>query len=100
MLDVASFLGGNISTDLRRQHELDLLKLYHSILKKSGIEGYSFDRCYDDYRFAMYDGILRMVISIGGLGLRVEQKEAHCNTICPRFCAAALDLKVGELLPG
>ena len=100
MLDVASFLGGNISTDLRRQHELDLLKMYHSILSKSGVEGYSFDRCYDDYRFSMYDGILRMVISIGGLGLRDEQKQAHCNSICPRFCAAALDLKVGELLPG
>ena len=100
MLDVASFLGGNISTDMRRRHELDILKMYHSILLKSGVEGYSFDTCYDDYRFSMYDGILRMVIAIGGLGMRDEQKEAHRNSICPRFCTVALDLEVGELLPG
>ena len=56
--------------------------------------------CYDDYRFAMYDGIVRMVIAIGGLGMRQEQKAAHRNIICPRFCAAALDLKAGELLHG
>lgn len=100
MLDVASFLGGNISTGLRREHELDLLKMYHSILVKSGVDGYPFDRCYDDYRFAMFDGVLRMVIAIGGLGMRDEQKAAHRDRICPRFCAAALDLEVGELLPG
>ena len=100
MLDVASFLGGNISTEMRRRHEPDLLKLYHSILVRSGVEGYSFAECYDDYRFSMYDGILRMVIAIGGLGMRDEQKAAHRDSICPRFCAAALDLEVGELIPG
>lgn len=100
MLDVASFLGGNISTEMRRRHELDLLRMYHSILARSGVEGYSFARCYDDYRLSMYDGIVRMVIAIGGLGMRQEQKAAHQDIICPRFCAAALDLEVGELLHG
>ena len=41
-----------------------------------------------------------MVMAIGGLGMRRKQEQAHRDCICPRFCAAALDLKAGELLHG
>jgi hypothetical protein len=99
MLDVASFLGGNVPLEDRRTHELDLLRTYHAILVEKGVTGYPFARCLDDYRFSMFDGLFRMVIAIGGGNLRGEQERAHCDIIWPRFSAAILDLDVGSLLP-
>jgi hypothetical protein len=99
MLDVASFLGGNVSIEDRRAHELDLLRTYHTLLVENGVTGYPFSQCWDDYRFSMFDGLFRMVIAIGGGNLRGEQERAHRDIIWPRFSAAILDLDVGSLLP-
>jgi hypothetical protein len=99
VLDVASFLGGNVSLEDRRTHEMDLLRTYHAILVENGVKEYPFARCLDDYRFSMFDGLFRMVIAIGGGGLADEHARAHRDIIWPRFSAAILDLNVGELLP-
>ena len=53
----------------------------------------------NDYRFAMLDGLLRMVVPIGGGFIRDEQLRAHVDVIWPRFWAAILDLNAGEMLP-
>ena len=97
-VDVASLLGGNLSIDDRRTHEMNLLRTYHAVLLEHGVRDYSFAQCLDDYRLAMLDGFVRMVISIGGDGLTDEQARAHREIIWPRFCAAVLDLNVDELL--
>jgi aminoglycoside/choline kinase family phosphotransferase len=99
MLDVASFLGGNVSIEDRRAHETDLLRTYHSILLENGVNGYTFEQCVNDYRFAMLDGLLRMVVPIGGGLIRDEQLRAHVDVIWPRFWAAIVDLNAGEMLP-
>jgi hypothetical protein len=97
--DVASFLGGNISIEDRRAHELDLLRTYHTLLVENGVTGYPFAQCWNDYRLSMFEGLYRMVRAIGGDDLRDEQEQAHRDNIWPRFCAALLDLNVVELLP-
>ena len=97
--DIASFLGGNISIEDRRAHELDLLRTYHTLLVENGVRGYPFSQCWDDYRFSMFEGLFRMVWAISGGNLRDEQERAHRDIIWPRFCAALLDLNVGALLP-
>jgi hypothetical protein len=97
--DIGSFLGGNLSIADRRTHEMTLLKTYHSILVENGIEGYSYDRCLNDYRFAMFDGLFRMVVALGGNFLQGEQERSHRDAIWPRYQAAILDLNVAELLP-
>ncbi len=99
-LDIASFLGGNLPIEDRRAHEAALLRAYHALLVENGVTGYPFSQCWDDYRYAMVDGLLRMVIAIGSDNLRDEQARAHREVIWPRFCAALLDLNVAELLPG
>lgn len=97
--DVASLLGGNPAIEDRRAHELDLLRSYHTLLVEYGVTGYPFAQCWDDYRFSMFEGLYRMVRAIGGGGMRDEQEQAHRDSICPRFCAALLDLNAAELLP-
>jgi len=98
-LDVASFLGGNMSPEDRRTYEMDLLRTYHTLLVENGVSGYPFTQCMNDYRFSMLDGLVRMVNAIGGGGMRDEQERTHRDIIWPRFCAAILDLNVIELLP-
>lgn len=98
-MDVASLLGGNLSIDDRRRHEMDLLRTYHAVLMEHDVCAYSFAQCWDDYRLSMLDGFIRMVISIGGDGLTDEQARAHREIIWPRFCTAILDLNVDALLP-
>ena len=78
---------------------MDLLRLYHGVLSENGVSGYSFAQCLEEYRFSMFDGLLRMVIAVGGGNLREEQERAHREAIWPRNCAALLDLNVAELLP-
>ena len=98
-VDVGTFLGGNISIEDRRTYEMDLLRAYHALLVENGVTGYPFSQCWDDYRLSMFQGLLGMVGAIGGGDLTQEQERAHRDIIWPRYCAALLDLNVGELLP-
>jgi hypothetical protein len=79
---------------------MDLLRTYHALLVENGVRGYAYERCLDDYRLAMFDGLFRMVLALGGGALREEQERTHRDVICPRFCAALVDLDSGALLPG
>ena len=98
VLDVADFLGGNISIEDRRNHEKDLLKLYHDTLCENGVTYYPFDQCWEDYRMAMLDGLWRNIIPLGHGRMREAQHAAHRDVIAPRFFAAVLDLDCREML--
>ncbi len=83
----------------RRVHEMALLRMYHDELVMHGVGSYSFERCLEDYRFAMLNGLFRMVVVLGTGNMRAEQVRSHRDLIWPRYQAAILDLDVGELLP-
>jgi hypothetical protein len=99
--DVSRFLGGSLSPDDRRAHEMGLLRCYHTTLGENGVEGYSYDACLYDYRLLMLDCLYRMVLSLGP-----ERSSALsawelgiANGVLPRYVAAVLDLESDELLP-
>ena len=96
--DVAYFLGKGVRSEVRQAHEMDWLKMYHTILVDGGVEGYSFDECLNDYRLAMFEGLWRLVFIIGGGNLSQAEEAGFCNITLPRYCAAILDLNSGELL--
>ena len=48
--DVSYFLGAGLLPDERRRHEEELVRHYHRALCDGGVEGYPFERCWDDYR--------------------------------------------------
>jgi hypothetical protein len=97
--DVAYFLGGNIDSKDRSAKEMDLLRIYHSILVGNGVQDYTFDQCFNHYRLCMLRNLIRYVLVVGGDNLTTEQEQLFCNAIVPRYIAAVLDLNVGELLP-
>lgn len=51
--DLAYFLGQNVSPEFRRSHQDRLLRRYHDAITGHGVGGYSFERCWDDYRRGM-----------------------------------------------
>lgn len=51
--DIAYYLGQNVAPEFRRAHEDTLLRRYHDALTGLGVIGYSFERCWDDYRRSM-----------------------------------------------
>lgn len=51
--DIAYLLATGYEVNFRREHEMDLLRRYHSELVERGVSGYSFDECLKDYRLGM-----------------------------------------------
>jgi hypothetical protein len=97
-LDVASLLGGNLNTQDRRDQEQRLIGLYHNILMDNGVRGYTFERCWDDYRLAMVQPLSRIITVVGIGAASPEVERGYCEVVVPRYCQAALDLHVGAML--
>ena len=96
---MAFFLGGNVDPKDRIVNEIDLLRTYHTILKETGVQDYTFDQCLYDYRHSMLYHLAKFVILVGAIGVRPEKEHKFCGTIIPRYIAAVLDLDAGEMLP-
>jgi hypothetical protein len=96
-LDVAGFLGGNLSIAVRRAIEWPLLREYHQALCAAGVTGYAFDACWNDYRRGMLDGLSRMLIALATVP-DDEQRRRHRDVLWPRYAAAAEDLQLDSLL--
>lgn len=65
--DVGYLLGQNLDTDLRREHEDDLLHVYHDTLTANGVTGYAFDQFFEDYRVGLVYGWVIPVFAVGSL---------------------------------
>ena len=69
--DVAYFIGAGLTRDHRPQHEMALLEYYHARLVAEGVDTYSFDDLYRDYRWFSFYG---MSVAFGAAML-VQQTE-------------------------
>lgn len=89
--DLAYFLGTSLSVDDRRTHERELVAAYHRALTSYGVQGYSLEDCWDDYRLAMIQGPL---VSIFGCayGTRTARGDQMFAVMIERSCAAIRDL--------
>jgi hypothetical protein len=59
--DLAYFIGQNLTTEARREHEQALIRSYHDTLMAGGVSDYSFDRCVRDYKAGL---LVAMFISV------------------------------------
>ena len=95
--DVAYFLGSAVEPDVRRSIERDILLEYHTGLLESGVQNYSFEECFVDYRKGVYAGFAVTVIA----AVVVEQTERGDDmftTMARRYAQMALDLSADEFL--
>ena len=62
--DVAYLMAAAFDPDRRRAIEERLLHRYHDGLLAGGVEGYTYDDCFDDYRLSFLEPLARMLFLI------------------------------------
>ncbi|MFA1541979.1 phosphotransferase [Actinomadura monticuli] len=88
--DLSFFLATSLSVADRRAHERDLVARYHEALLGHGVRDYPFDLCWDDYRFALLQGPLIIVLGCA-YGTPTERGDAMFLAMTARACAAIRD---------
>lgn len=95
--DVGYFLGAGLSVADRRAHEEDLVGTYHRGLLASGVEGYAWDRCWDDYRAAAFSGF-HMAVLASMVVARTDRGDDMFMAMAGRHGRQVLDLDSEALL--
>jgi hypothetical protein len=89
--DLAYFLETSLDPELRRRHERHLVGAYHDALVGFGVSGYSFDECFDDYRYGLLQGPLITVLG-AAYGTPTERGDEMFLAMISRSCEAIRDL--------
>lgn len=89
--DIGYMMGGSVNADVRREHEMPLLKGYHDKLMRSGVENYSLDECLYDYRRALLITLTYMSQSGAVADLTEPRAEALYDQTVKRIDAAIQD---------
>lgn len=96
--DVAYFLSQSVDVEVRRKHEMDLLRLYHRLLVEGGVESYSFAEMLEHYAWAVLYYFAVPVMGTGLADLSGERGLLLAQTMTKRSAAAILDANLGERL--
>jgi Ecdysteroid kinase-like family len=97
--DIAYFLSQSTPTELRRKHERELVGLWHEGLVAGGVEDYSAEQAWEDYRRAVlclwsYVAVIAGVLEEGNARGRQWMTE-----MVRRSAATIIDLDLLALLP-
>lgn len=99
--DVTYFLAGSFAPEVRRECEMDLLRVYHAALLQHGVQEYGFDECLYDYRMAALAFYIFLVT--GRENVDMSKYEGRGQTLLDsmveRYTTAILDLGAAEFLP-
>lgn len=95
--DVAYFIGGCLSAEDRRTHELDLLASYHDALCTRGVKDYSLADLRHDTRRDTFGGVLMAVVA-SMVVQRTERGDLMFVTSTTRHAQHALDVDADEFL--
>lgn len=93
--DLAYFLGTALRPEDRRRHESDLVTLYVEDLERRGVQGYSRNECFDDYRLGQLQGPLITVLGCvyGATAERTQDADEMFVSMAQRSCAAIRELE-------
>lgn len=90
--DVATFISEAFTPEQRREHEMGLLREYHSALEAAGVRGYSFEECLHDYRLSMLEIFVFWVITGGYCNYEGDRARRYLINTLERIDAAISDL--------
>jgi hypothetical protein len=97
--DVAYLLTQSIETDMRRAYERRLIERYHSTLVDLGVDDYSLNECWDDYRTAALHCLEYAIVISGTLEPGNERGRRFVEVALQRSSQAIVDLDLLALLP-
>ena len=99
LYDVAYFLGGSVTTEVRRQIEREVLEEYTGVIGEMGVQGFTFEECWRFYRESSLAQLLVMVFACGGLNLSDEREREVVEVGLQRVLATIEDLDAGACVP-
>ena len=73
------------------------MRAYYDALRGYGVTDYSFEDCFDDYRYGHFQGLMITVLAAVGLS-HTERGDAMFMAMSCRACEAIRDLDSLELL--
>jgi hypothetical protein len=96
--DLAYFLSQSLPTDVRREHERELVAVWHAELVEGGVTGYSAEQAWEDYRRAVLVLWTYVTVIAGILDPSNERGKAWIVEMVRRASATILDLQIIDLL--
>ncbi len=98
MTDACYFIGGGLTVEDRRAHEQSLVRDYHEALLFEGVQGFSWEDCWSDYRRQCFLGVL-MAVAPAMLVERTDRGDEMFMTTLARHAQQVLDLGGLDTLP-
>jgi hypothetical protein len=95
LADVAYFLGAGLLPEVRREVERDIVADYHRALGAAGVEGYDFERCWNDYRRGVFAGFAVTVVA-APMVVQTERGDEMFTAMARRHARHAIDLGCEE----
>ncbi len=95
--DLGYFLGNSLLPEERRENERELVAAYHDALIAVGVTDYTFDACFDDYRYGQLHGLLITLLASMML-THTERGDDMFLAMSSRACEAIRDLESLDLL--
>ncbi|HVS28513.1 MAG TPA: phosphotransferase [Solirubrobacteraceae bacterium] len=95
--DLAYFLGGSLTTEDRRAHEHELVRLYHDELVAAGVSMFDWEACWRGYRRLSFGGVL-MALVAPLIVSQTERGDDMFMTMLARHCDQVTDLDAISLL--
>jgi aminoglycoside/choline kinase family phosphotransferase len=95
--DLAYFIGAGLSTEDRRAHEDELVRTYHQALGDAGVDDYSWDQCWTDYRRGSWSGVF-MAVFAAMMVERTDRGDEMFLTMLERHGAQVADLEAVHLI--
>jgi len=97
-LDLSFFLGMCLTTEARRVHSDELIRIYHAALAKNAPERITIEQCYDGVRMGSYLGIQQAIMAATMLE-RTERGDDLFVAMFQRHCEMILDMKALDIIP-
>ncbi len=99
--DVAYFLCGNITTEMRRKVEREILEEYHErVCRTANLNNFSFAECWQLYRQHILVCFAIIVVIAGAADVIGPRSSDLVRVSVKRMYAAIEDLEVDEFMPG
>ncbi|WP_435742255.1 phosphotransferase family protein [Nocardioides sp. SYSU DS0663] len=95
--DLAYLVATGLDPAERRSCEEAIVAAYHARLLDHGVRGHPLEECWDDYRFAMLQGILVSVFGCA-YGARTDRGDRMFAVMVERTAEAVRDLGTSELV--
>jgi len=100
VFDVAYFLATSVTPEVRREHEMRLIRLWHDIISdKNDTKDYPYEAAVHDYRVSSLFMHVYTVVALGTLDMANERGVMLFNEWLRRRVAAIDELDCYELMP-